>query len=297
MMNYAGFWKRTAAYLVDGIIYGIISSILGQIIGFVLGVTMGISSSGTNKPSVSVLLIGVGIALCVQFVCYLAYFVWPESSSWQATIGKKIFGLKVTDLNGQRISFWRSLGRNLGMIISSIILGIGYLMCIWTDKKQCLHDSMAGCLVTDQTPQEKRGCAIAVVIAWVVLFGAFVAGIVVAIALPQYVRAIERSSAVEAKVFLQKAQSLQQMYRQQHGTYATQWNQFDMPVVENQNLCLTPDQTCTPQHKFQVVLDKREARALRINTQEPYGLTISYAPQGQVRCVAPNTQTCQRLGF
>ncbi len=296
-MSYASFWKRTAAYLVDGIIYDIISSVIGQIIGFVLGVSMGFTSAGQSQPSLSAMLIAVGIVLCVQFVCYLAYYVWPESSSWQATIGKKIFGLKVTDLNGQRISFWRSLGRNLGMIISSIILGIGYLMCIWTDKKQCLHDRMAGCLVTDETPQEKRGCAIAVVIAWVVLVGLVVAGIVAAIAIPGVIQYTERAHSTEAKVFLQQAQSLQQMYRQEHGTYATKWNQFELPVVESKNLCLTPDQTCTPQQKFQVALDRKEVKALRINTKEPYGLSLSYAPQGQVTCVAPNAQTCQRLGF
>ena len=50
-------------------------------------------------------------------------------------------------MNGERISFGKATGRYFGKIVSSIILGIGYLMVIWSDKKQALHDQMAGTLV------------------------------------------------------------------------------------------------------------------------------------------------------
>jgi uncharacterized RDD family membrane protein YckC len=70
-----------------------------------------------------------------------------ESSSYQGTLGKMIFGLKVTDLYGNRISFERATGRNFAKILSAMILGIGYLMVAFTERKQGLHDLLAGTLV------------------------------------------------------------------------------------------------------------------------------------------------------
>jgi uncharacterized RDD family membrane protein YckC len=78
------------------------------------------------------------------------YYAALESSSWQATLGKKILGLRVTDLAGNRISFARASGRFFGMILSSMILGIGFLMAGFTARKQALHDILAGCLVLRQ---------------------------------------------------------------------------------------------------------------------------------------------------
>ena len=78
------------------------------------------------------------------------YYASMESSTWQATLGKKILGLKVTDLAGNRISFGRASGRFFGKILSGMILGIGFLMAGFTARKQALHDMLAGCLVLRQ---------------------------------------------------------------------------------------------------------------------------------------------------
>jgi uncharacterized RDD family membrane protein YckC len=75
------------------------------------------------------------------------YYAFMESSKYQATLGKMVLGIVVTDMNGQRISFGRAVGRNLAKIVSQIILCIGYLMIAFTQKKQGLHDIMANCLV------------------------------------------------------------------------------------------------------------------------------------------------------
>jgi len=73
-----------------------------------------------------------------------------ESSVWQATLGKKTLGLRVTDLQGNRISFGRASGRFFGRIISGLTLFIGYIMAGFTEKKQALHDIIASCLVIRQ---------------------------------------------------------------------------------------------------------------------------------------------------
>jgi uncharacterized RDD family membrane protein YckC len=56
-------------------------------------------------------------------------------------------GLKVIDLYGNRISFARATGRHFAKYISGVILGIGYIMAGFTERKQALHDMIAGTLV------------------------------------------------------------------------------------------------------------------------------------------------------
>lgn len=75
------------------------------------------------------------------------YHALMESSAKQATIGKILLKIRVTDLNGQRISFGRATVRHFSKIISTWTLLIGFLMAGWTKKKQALHDKIAGCIV------------------------------------------------------------------------------------------------------------------------------------------------------
>ncbi len=70
-----------------------------------------------------------------------------ESSKQQATLGKMALSLKVTDMEGNKVSFGRATGRYFGKIISGMIMMIGYILAGLTEKKQALHDMMAGCLV------------------------------------------------------------------------------------------------------------------------------------------------------
>jgi uncharacterized RDD family membrane protein YckC len=70
-----------------------------------------------------------------------------ESSGSQATVGKMMCGLRVTDTQGQRISFGRATGRYFAKILSALTLFIGYLMVGWTRQKRGLHDFIAGTLV------------------------------------------------------------------------------------------------------------------------------------------------------
>ena len=86
------------------------------------------------------------LLLLIQLVNWL-YFAAFESSPWQATPGKKVFGLRVTDLEGKRVSFIRASGRYFGKIVSWLLLGLGFVLAGFTEKKQALHDMLAGCLV------------------------------------------------------------------------------------------------------------------------------------------------------
>lgn len=137
----AGFWKRVAAYLLDYVIL-----FVAIFLFFVIAGMMGIISPDAAESS------GTGIGI----LAFWLYFALQESGQHQATIGKRALAIKVVTLAGKAPSFWRGTGRHFAKILSGLLLCIGYLMCIFTAKKQCLHDIMADCLVVrdDATEQE-----------------------------------------------------------------------------------------------------------------------------------------------
>jgi len=81
------------------------------------------------------------------FIGYAIYEVVLESSASQATLGKRIFDLKVTNLDGNRISLARALGRHFAKYISSVMLLIGFIVAGFSARKQALHDMIARTLV------------------------------------------------------------------------------------------------------------------------------------------------------
>lgn len=136
---YAGFWLRFVAIFVDGLILSPLSIIALVLRGAV-------ESSDDNAAKLGGALLLFVFAL-VAFIGRWLYFSLLESSSWQATVGKKALGLKVTGVDGQRIGFGRATGRYFGKILSALIFMIGFIMAGVTERKQALHDMIAGTLV------------------------------------------------------------------------------------------------------------------------------------------------------
>ncbi len=143
-LKYAGFWLRFVAALIDGIFIFIVILGATAVVKFVLGVHVG---PGVGRYGVKALERGHGIIFLIFIVVPWLYWALMESSPQQATLGKMALGLEVTDLRGERISFARATGRYFGKIVSSLILYVGFMMAGWTEKKQALHDIMAGTLV------------------------------------------------------------------------------------------------------------------------------------------------------
>ena len=81
-----------------------------------------------------------------SYIIFL-YWILLEASVWQASLGKKIMGLKVVTKDGGRPNLWQCASRNLLKVLSAIILFIGFFMAGWTDNKQALHDKISGMLV------------------------------------------------------------------------------------------------------------------------------------------------------
>jgi uncharacterized RDD family membrane protein YckC len=135
-LGYSGFWRRVAASLIDGIVVLLGSVVLGIVLGVLLA-----AGGGRNKEVAQMFgnLLGV--------VTGWLYAALMESSEYQGTVGKMALGIKVTDMYGRRISFGRATGRHFAKILSSLTVFVGYIMVVFTERKQGLHDMIAGCLV------------------------------------------------------------------------------------------------------------------------------------------------------
>ncbi|MEK5146714.1 RDD family protein [Psychrobacillus sp. FSL K6-4615] len=123
-LSYAGFWQRMGATIIDLVLW----------IAFSFSIAL-------LLPIDEEFLTITGL-----FISWM-YYALLDSSSWQGTIGKKVMGISVCDLDGERISFVRATFRYFFHIFSALILYIGFFMVIFTQKKQALHDMMTSCVI------------------------------------------------------------------------------------------------------------------------------------------------------
>ncbi|MFI5201780.1 MAG: RDD family protein [Candidatus Kapaibacterium sp.] len=141
-VQYAGFWKRFLASFLDGLVFGAAFTFLMLILMLVGG---GFPSFGSGNAGAA-----TGVLIVIYIVFSFGLWLYPalmQSSKLQATVGMLALGLRVTDMEGKRISFGRASARFFASILSELILCVGYLMIAFTAKKQGLHDIIAGTLV------------------------------------------------------------------------------------------------------------------------------------------------------
>ena len=153
-VTYASFGARFVALLIDSVIVGCINFIVVAPIMGILG--LGVASQVQDGQPISEeqavgmiagLMAGIFSAMLAVWIISLLYFAIMESSKAQASVGKMAMGIKVTDLDGNRVSFGKAFLRSIGKVLSQMIMYIGYLMAAFTEKKQGLHDIIAGTLV------------------------------------------------------------------------------------------------------------------------------------------------------
>lgn len=143
MPSFGGFWLRFVAYIIDAFVLNIAVTIVGM----ATGLNMGMNLNAWDGTGFSVGSSAYGGGFLIALILSWLYFALTESSSWQATLGKRAIGLMVTDDVGRRIGFGKATGRYFAKILSAMILCIGFLMVGWTTRKQGLHDIIAGTLV------------------------------------------------------------------------------------------------------------------------------------------------------
>jgi uncharacterized RDD family membrane protein YckC len=121
IFEYSNFWIRFVAYLIDSVLVGFLTAALSNF-------------GGTFGAVGSIFITGV-------------YYVIMETSDYQGTLGKMAMGIKVTDLDGNKLTYQKSIFRFLATFLSKITIFIGYIIAAFTEKKQALHDIIAGTLV------------------------------------------------------------------------------------------------------------------------------------------------------
>lgn len=148
---YGGFWVRLVALMLD---YAIVFFIL---LAVALGMAVVVTTVGME---------GLMGRVANLVVIVLPFLYWPvlESSSWQATVGKRIMGLQVTDADGGRLSFLHALMRMLAKIVSSIPFGLGYVVAAFTARKQALHDLIVKTLVVRSGPSHLWKIVLALIV-------------------------------------------------------------------------------------------------------------------------------------
>ena len=154
-VQFAGFWLRVVAYLIDGVIMGLGFMALFIPFAVMTGLTAALGSMhpGEDPRDVGALLggtffLGLITVVALAILGGWLYHAKMESSSWQATLGKKALNLRVTDMAGARVTFGRATGRHFAKLITGLIpLGVGFALAGLTERRQALHDMLAGCLV------------------------------------------------------------------------------------------------------------------------------------------------------
>jgi len=167
-MVYSGFWRRFASLIIDGFVLMIPMVVLMFTFGIPAVMTDFTSSFSPETiesldqeememmmSQFSALVPSMILINLLSIIVPWLYYALMESSSLQATLGKLAMGSIVTDLDGDRVSFLRATGRYFGKVISYFILMIGFLMAAFTERKQALHDLMAGCLVIQKESDVK----------------------------------------------------------------------------------------------------------------------------------------------
>ena len=137
-MQYAGYWRRFTAFVIDATLFSVVQTVIS------VAVIGGVMTTMPGEEAAVVAVIAINLAM---FTVMWLYFALMESSSLQGTLVKMMVGVVVTDVNGDRISFGRASGRYFAKGVSAVILMIGYVMAAFTERKQALHDIIAGCLV------------------------------------------------------------------------------------------------------------------------------------------------------
>ena len=141
--EYAGFWLRFWASLFDVALECLVALVLTAVLDYGLrwfGARHGL------EPATSAFFSGMAFILILTIGAWL-YVAFMESSSWGATLGKRLLGLRVVTSTGYQLTFGQATIRHVMKFISLFTAAIGFMMAGWTKRRQALHDIPLDCLV------------------------------------------------------------------------------------------------------------------------------------------------------
>ncbi|MBD8872618.1 RDD family protein [Rhodanobacter sp. DHB23] len=165
--DYAGFWKRFAAWIIDFLVLLVPSTIIyaktGVIDAFMHFMTL--MQSGPAPEAMKAASAALKNTTLVPGIIVMAigftYYVLLEGSKWQATLGKLALGIRVTDMEGHAPGFARCAIRNAVRLLNAVqipFIGLipffSYIATAWTARKQGWHDMAAKALVLNGRASE-----------------------------------------------------------------------------------------------------------------------------------------------
>lgn len=173
VLSPAGFWKRYVAYFIDLVLLYLLVELLGLVVFLALGghelrqlldllwrLADPQQAGADPLPALAELGQVVVRTSLVSGTAYLllggAYFVYHESSPRQATIGKRLVGIRVTDRHGARLTPARAAARFLAAGLSWLTLNLGHALAAWTPSRRALHDLAAGTRVLNVDPAQPQ---------------------------------------------------------------------------------------------------------------------------------------------
>lgn len=216
---YAGFIRRWAALFLDQMI--LLFSLVIVIV--LLAILFGLSSSRGHNAAEA---LATGLCYLLWLIAAPLYYAGQESSVHQATLGKRALGIKVTDDNGQRLSFSHALGRWFAAALSHMTMDVGFLMAAFTERKQALHDMITSTLVVDrwawtEFPERQQRSPSGCLIAFLVVMIGFVpvVAILAAIAIPAYQDYVIRAQVSEGVALGDGVKTAMADYYQNHGRF------------------------------------------------------------------------------
>ncbi len=152
--DYSGFWRRFWGHVIDRFILGVVFVPVSFMVLVPMMATESAGWTDTDLPAEAITAL-LGAILAVAFFELLGSWLYSallQSSSRQATLGQLALGIHVTDLEGRRVSFARASGRHFATVLTGLTFGIGYLIMLFTTRKQTLHDLIGGTVVVRTDP-------------------------------------------------------------------------------------------------------------------------------------------------
>ncbi len=147
--TYANFWIRAAALITDLIILAILFKLIDLLFGLFLPLNLNLDSFTSDDGEFifqGFLNWSILTFIVLKIIAFWLYYALMESRMG-ATVGKYIFNIRVTDENCAFLSFKKATGHAFARFLSIIPFLTGYLMAIFTEKNQTLHDLLTGCIV------------------------------------------------------------------------------------------------------------------------------------------------------
>lgn len=167
-IKYAGFWRRFVGWLIDFLILIIISHWVTIFASSLI--SSPIPDSLTITSITSAVLGTAAVIVVIDFIVMVAYYLL-EATPLQATIGKYIAGIRITDERGSRISYGKAVLRRVYSLLSIVIIFIGYIVAAFTPRKQTIHDMLAKTVVT--VNRQRKGVTLVGIVTLTIILGIF----------------------------------------------------------------------------------------------------------------------------